>query len=102
MSEPNIPPPQDNAVIVGPSRKRLLGLRVIFMVLMGLAFYLATTVLIAVALVQLLLSIASDAPNARLIHFGRALGRYLRQIADYLSFARDEAPFPFNEWPDVD
>lgn len=102
MSEHNTPPNQDNAVAPGPGKKRQLGLRVIFMVLMGLAFYLATSVLAALALVQLLLSIASDAPNERLRDFGRALGRYLRQIADYLSFARDEAPFPFSEWPDAD
>jgi hypothetical protein len=102
LSEPNTPPTQDKAPAPGPSKKRLLGLRVIFMVLMGLAFYLATTVLFALALVQLLLSIASDTPNERLRDFGGALGRYLRQIADYLSFARDEAPFPFSEWPDAD
>lgn len=102
MSEPNTPPSQDNATAPGPSKKRQLGLRATLMVLMGMAFYLATTVLFALALVQLLLSIASDAPNERLRHFGRALGRYLRQIADYLSFARDEAPFPFSEWPDAD
>jgi hypothetical protein len=102
LSEPNTPPPQDNANAPGPSKKRQLGLRAILMVLMGMAFYLATTVLFALALVQLLLSIASDTPNERLTHFGRALGRYLRQIADYLSFARDEAPFPFSEWPDAD
>ena len=102
MSEPNTPHNQDNAGAPAPGKKRQLGLRVVFMVLMGLAFYLATSVLIALALVQLLLSIASDAPNERLRDFGRALGRYLRQIADYLSFARDEVPFPFSEWPDAD
>lgn len=102
MSEPNTPPTPDQAAAPGPGKKRQLGLRLVFTVLMGLAFYLATSVLIALALVQLLLSIASDAPNERLRDFGRALGRYLRQIADYLSFARDEAPFPFSEWPDAD
>ncbi|EYC51308.1 glucose-1-phosphate thymidylyltransferase [Hylemonella gracilis str. Niagara R] len=103
MSEPNTPPSPDNATPpAGPSKKRQLGLRAIVMVLMGMAFYLAATVLFALALVQLLLSIASDAPNERLRHFGRALGHYLRQIAHYLSFARDEAPFPFSDWPDAD
>lgn len=108
MSESNIPstpPTPGSAAATSKSssdKKRLLVLRVVFMVLMGLAFYLSTTVLLALALVQLLLSIVSDAPNERLTHFGRALGRYLRQIAEYLSFAREEPPFPFSEWPDAD
>ncbi len=105
MSESNTPSTPDHTTAAPQGRsdkKRLLILRVVFMVLMGLAFYLSTTVLVALTLVQLLLNIVSDAPNERLTHFGRALGRYLRQIAEYLSFARDEAPFPFSEWPDAD
>ena len=101
MSDSPIPPDQNHAAAV-PGKKRRLIPRVIYMVLMGLALHLALTLLFAVALVQLLLSIASDETNARLRRFGRGLGRYLRQIADYLSFAREDVPFPFQEWPDAD
>lgn len=27
------------------------------------------------------------------------MGSYLRQIVDYLTFATEEMPFPFSEWP---
>lgn len=79
--------------------KRSLWVRVLVMLLMGLAMHLALTVLGALALVQLLLSIVTDGPNERLQHFGRHLGRYLGQITDFLSFASEEIPFPFSDWP---
>ena len=38
-------------------------------------------------------------PNDRLVSFGRSLGRYLQQIVEFLTFATEEMPFPFNDWP---
>ena len=82
--------------------KRSLWVRVLLMLLMGLAFHIAVTVLGALALVQLLFAVISDGPNERLQHFGRGLGQYLRQITDFVSFASEEAPFPFSDWPSDD
>ncbi len=50
-------------------------------------------------MVQFLITLLSDTPNARLASFGRSLGNYLRQIAAFLTFAAEEIPFPFSEWP---
>jgi len=74
-------------------------LRVLLMILMALAFHLATMLLGMLAAVQLVLALVSDGPNARLCTFGQSLGQYLRQIADFVSFATEEAPFPFSDWP---
>ncbi|MBX9872686.1 MAG: DUF4389 domain-containing protein [Burkholderiaceae bacterium] len=82
--------------------KRSLWVRVLLMLLMGLAFHIAVTILGAVALVQLLFAAISDGPNERLQHFGRGLGQYLRQITDFLSFASEDVPFPFSDWPSDD
>ncbi len=82
--------------------KRSLWVRVLLMLLMGLAFHIAVTILGAVALVQLLFAAISDGPNERLQHFGRSLGHYLRQITDFLSFASEDVPFPFSDWPSDD
>lgn len=79
--------------------KRKLWLRGLLMILMAMAFYLTTMLLGALAVVQFVLALVSDAPNARLCAFGQGLGRYLRQIADFVSFATEEAPFPFSDWP---
>lgn len=85
-----------------PAEKRSLWVRVLLMLLMGLAFHIAVTILGAVALVELLFAAISDGPNERLQHFGRGLGQYLRQITDFLSFASEDVPFPFSDWPSED
>ncbi|MDH5204840.1 MAG: DUF4389 domain-containing protein [Hylemonella sp.] len=86
----------------GSEEKRTLWLRVLLMVLIALAFHLGATVLLVVAIVQLILTIVSSGPNERLQKFGGSLGEYLRQCADFLCFTAEEAPFPFNDWPKRD
>ena len=78
--------------------QRSIWLRVLLMLLMAVAFQLAATVLCALAVLQFVLALVS-VPNARLRHFGSTLGRYLGQIASFVSFASEETPFPFNDWP---
>ena len=79
--------------------KRSIWLRGLLMILMGLAYQLASTLLFFVALIQFVLALLSDAPNSRLTGFGRSLGRYQGQIANFVSFATEEPPFPFADWP---
>ena len=84
----------------GPATtRRNIWLRGLLMILMALAYQLASTLLACVALIQFVLALVSDAPNPRLMAFGRSLGRYQGQIADFVSFAIEEPPFPFTDWP---
>ena len=85
--------------IPGSPEKRSLWVRVLLMILLALAFHLAITVLGVLALVQLVLAIIAGGPNERLSHFGRGLGQYFRELGEFLIFAREEAPFPFSDWP---
>ena len=82
--------------------RRNIWLRGLLMILMGIAYQLAGTLLFFVALIQFVLAVASDAPNARLSAFGRGLGRYQGQIASFVSFATEAPPFPFADWPASD
>ncbi len=75
--------------------------RLLMMLGMAVAFYLAVSLLAILALAQLILTLCGDSPNPRLSRFGRMLGTYLRQIAEYETFASDRAPFPFSDWPDA-
>lgn len=79
--------------------KRNIWIRGLFMLLMGLAFQVCGTVLCFVTIVQFLIAVLSDAPNIRLAKFGRSMGDYLRQIVNFLTFASEEVPFPFGDWP---
>jgi hypothetical protein len=82
-----------------PGNKRNIWIRGLFMLLMGLAFHVCATVLGFIAIIQFLMTLLSDAPNIRLVSFGRSMGSYFRQIVDYLTFVTEEMPFPFSEWP---
>jgi Domain of unknown function (DUF4389) len=53
------------------------------------------------AVVQLVFAIFNDEPNQRLQRFGSSVGLYLTQIASFVTFATDVAPFPFSDWPEV-
>lgn len=79
--------------------RRNIWLRGLLMVLMGLAYQLTATLLVFVAIIQFVLALLNDAPNLRLMAFGRSLGRYQSQIASFVSFAIEQPPFPFSDWP---
>ena len=79
--------------------KRSIWLRGLFMVVMAIAFQFSATLLALTAIMQFVLVLLSETPNARLIAFGQSLGLYLSQIADFVSFGTEEVPFPFNPWP---
>lgn len=82
-----------------PTIRRNIWLRGLFMLLMGFAFQVSGTVLCIVTVIQFVMALLSDTPNVRLVSFGRSLGRYLQQIANYLIFATEDMPFPFSDWP---
>ena len=79
--------------------KRSIWLRGLLMILMAIAFQISGTLLALGAIVHFVLALLSDGPNPRLIAFGQSLGLYLSQLADFVSFATEEAPFPFSAWP---
>lgn len=79
--------------------KRKIWVRGFFMLLMAFVFQVASTVVFVVTVVQFVIMLLSDTPIARLVAFGRSLGRYIEQIVNFLTFATEEVPFPFSDWP---
>jgi len=81
---------------------RSIWMRGLLMILMAFAYQLASTLLFFVAIIQFILALVSQTPNPRLSAFGRSLGRYQAQNANFVSFASEELPFPFTDWPTID
>ena len=79
--------------------KPSIWVRGLLMILMAVAFQICGTLLAVGALVQFVLALFSGTPNAQVSAFGKSLGLYLSQIASFVSFATEEAPFPFAAWP---
>lgn len=91
-------PPPSTASPVGNS----IWLRGLMMLLMMMAFQLASSLLGLVAAMQFVVTLVTDKPNVRLAQFSRSIGQYLRQIAQFLGFATESIPFPFSDWPKPD
>lgn len=88
---------QENYIDV--QEKRNIWLRGLLMILMALAYQLAGTVLFFTAIIQFVFAVTTDTANPRLAAFGHSVGRFQSQIANFVSFASEELPFPFADWP---
>lgn len=84
------------------SNTRSIWMRGLIMLLMALAYQLVSTLLFVLAVIQFILALINDAANPRLMAFGRSLGRYQGQVANFVSFASEDPPFPFADWPASD
>lgn len=81
------------------TNRRNIWIRGLFMLLMALVLHAAGTVMFIVAVLQFLLGLMNDKPNERLVSFGRSLARYFQQIVNFMTFAKEDIPFPFSDWP---
>lgn len=82
-----------------PTDKHNVWIRGLLMLLMALILHVAGTVLFVIAFVQFVIMLITGTPNARLVVFGRSLARYFRETVNFLTFAVEEIPFPFSDWP---
>jgi hypothetical protein len=76
-------------------------IKILYLILFYLIYRITDLVLLAVMLIQMGLSIFSGEPSDSIKGFGKSLGVYLQQISEFLSYASEEKPFPFSDWPDV-
>jgi hypothetical protein len=73
--------------------------RLPYLLLFGIVFKIVEVLVCVIALVQFVLHVALGRPNERLRSLGTSLSAYVREIAAYLTYARDTAPYPFGPWP---
>ncbi|MSO65662.1 MAG: DUF4389 domain-containing protein [Alphaproteobacteria bacterium] len=74
-------------------------LRLVFMVLYAVAFYMATWVLLFVAIIQFVCKLLTGHVFVRLMGLGQSRGLFVYQIIAYETFRTEQRPFPFNPWP---
>ena len=75
-------------------------IRLLYMVLFMMIFGVAEFVLYLTAAIGFLFRLFGKPIDARVRKTGHSIGLYVKQIADYLSFNTESAPFPFASWPD--
>jgi hypothetical protein len=76
-------------------------LRLVYMIILGIAFYFASSLLFAIALLQFLAKLFTGKVLDGLMGFSVNLGTYLAQIAQYLAYNNHDKPFPFAAFPET-
>ncbi len=74
-------------------------LRFVYLVVLGIAYYLVVTLVFVTSLFQFLARLFSGSSFKSVAQFGRNLTDYQSQLALFLTFAADEKPFPFAPFP---
>lgn len=67
----------------------------LFAFLLGVAKFVVFTVVI----LQFLIVLLTEAPNAQLLQLGESLSAYIYQIMLFLTFNSEKRPYPFSDWP---
>ena len=87
---------------VATSPDESIWLRGLYMLFFGLVCAAVEAILLAVILVQFGWNVLAGESNTRLAGFGATLGVYCRDIIRYWTFASEEKPFPFADWPSLE
>jgi hypothetical protein len=77
-----------------------IAIRLLYMLVFALTFWVLTWVLAITVLTQLILTLLGGAPNPELLKFSQGLSRYISQVIEFVTFLTEKPPFPFAPWPD--
>ena len=78
---------------------RSIWARGVYMLVFVFIYGIAETVVVGLALIQFVLALVTGGPNPQLAALGRKGGVFIGDIVQFLTFASDRLPFPFDDWP---
>jgi hypothetical protein len=76
-----------------------LWIRLVYMVIFWLLSYIARMVIGAVGFIQFFVVLFSGETNKNLKNLGEGTARWTQQNYLFLSFASEQKPYPFQDWP---
>jgi len=76
-----------------------LWIRLVYMLVFWLLSWLARLAIAVVAAIQFVLVLVNGEGNSNLRRLGQAIAIWTQQNFLFLSFACEEKPFPFQDWP---
>ncbi|MFT7388066.1 MAG: hypothetical protein ACI8VC_001310 [Candidatus Endobugula sp.] len=77
-------------------------LRFVFMMLFAVIASVAAYVAAVLILIQFVFALVTGSSETRLQSFGGQLSQYLFQILQFLTYNKEQKPFPFSDWPNDD
>lgn len=90
-----------NADVRRHVRQQSTWIRLIYMLILAVAWTLAELVFIAVVVLQFLAKLFTGEPIDDLVRFGRNMAEYMAQIVRFQTFVTEDLAFPFRPWPSV-
>jgi hypothetical protein len=82
-------------------RQRSTWIRLVYMLILAVAWTIAEIVFVAVVVLQFLSKLFTGSPIANLLGFGRNLAEYMAEIVRFQTFVTEDLAFPFTPWPSV-
>ena len=82
-------------------RQRSTWIRLIYMLILAVAWTIAEIVFVAVVVLQFLAKLFTGEPIDNLVKFGRNMAEYMAQIVRFQTFVTEDLTFPFTPWPSV-
>ena len=90
-----------NADVRRHVRQRSTWIRLIYMLILAVAWTIAEVVFIAVVVLQFLAKLFTGEPIDNLVKFGRSMAEYMASIVRFQTFVSEDLVFPFTPWPSV-
>jgi hypothetical protein len=75
-------------------------IRLVYMLLFAFAIYISMMAFWCVVIAQFLFVLFSGERNPNIAKFADVVCQYIGQCLGFLSFATEEKPFPFDDFPD--
>ena len=79
-------------------KQKGIWVRGLFMLLFLFIHGFTKAIVVFIAVVQFLITLFSDGPNAQLKNFGQGLSTYLYDTTQFLMYNTELKPFPFSDW----
>jgi hypothetical protein len=86
-------------VRVASWQRRDVWMRGLFMLLFMVGFGVGQALVNLIAVVQFLWLLIAGEPNRLLGTFGKSLSAWFSEVAQFLSLATEDKPFPWKAWP---
>lgn len=80
-------------------KERSTWLRLVYMLVLAVAWTVAEVVFVAVVVLQFLAKLFTGKPIDGLVDFGHSLAVYMAEIVRFQTFVSEELAFPFKPWP---
>lgn len=77
-------------------------MRGLVMIAMAIFFAIAETLLFAMAVVQFFWVLFAKEKNVAISDFGASLSDWISQVVKFQTFATEDRPFPWGDWPKPD